>query len=176
MVMEKNSLGARVEAAEGKAGQAAEELAANIAELGKVKAELTGMKAAEEDINGNNYINLEFAVEFAYNLAYVDTLRVAKKGGLKIGPLVETFKTYTVEHPLDPFFTILILNLSTEYGIDMSWYVRPHRLVQPDSQRMIPMGRRSSMGEIRCPRPREEIRCLQLAKGQPPIKLELSRP
>ncbi|KAL6525384.1 hypothetical protein OROHE_015691 [Orobanche hederae] len=142
----------RAAAAEGKAWQAAEELAAKVAELEKVKAEIAGMKDKAEEIKGNPYKNLEYAAEFAYYLDYADALRAAKKGGLEIGPLVEDFMTYTVERPLNPFFTIPILDLSMEYGIDLSWYARPDRLVQPDSPEDETEGERLRMGEIGCPR------------------------
>ncbi|KAL6537607.1 hypothetical protein OROMI_026141 [Orobanche minor] len=64
-------------------------------------------------------------------MAFADALRSAKKGGLDIGPLLETFREYATDRPLHPGFEIPILDLSTEHGIDLSWYSRFDRLIQP---------------------------------------------
>ncbi|KAL6584811.1 hypothetical protein OROMI_004100 [Orobanche minor] len=161
----------RADAAEGKAGQAMEELVVRVAELEKVKAELAGMKAEAEEIKGNPYKNLEYAAEFAYYLAYADALHASKKGGLEVGPLVEAFKTYTVERPLNLFFTIPILDLSTEYGIDLSWYAQPDRLVQLDSPEDEAEEETIEDGGIGCPKLKEEIGCSRQMRGRMPVEL-----
>ncbi|KAL6536736.1 hypothetical protein OROMI_026317 [Orobanche minor] len=63
------------------------------------------------------YSNVEQISEFAYYMAYADTIRVAKESGLDVGPLVEAFKAYVPLHPLNPTFVLPILDLSTEYGV-----------------------------------------------------------
>ncbi|KAL6583841.1 hypothetical protein OROMI_003130 [Orobanche minor] len=77
--------------------------------------------------------NASLLAEFAYYVAYGDALRAAAKGGLDVGPLLEAFKSYVSDRPLDSYFSVPILDLSTEHGIDLTWYSKPDRLRQPDS-------------------------------------------
>ncbi|KAL6539098.1 hypothetical protein OROGR_011747 [Orobanche gracilis] len=77
-------------------------------------------------------LSLEYVGEFSYYLAYADAIRTAKKGGLEVAPLLEAFKIYAFEHPLDPVFMLLILDLSIEHGVNLSWYLMQENLVHPE--------------------------------------------
>ncbi|KAL6583075.1 hypothetical protein OROMI_005153 [Orobanche minor] len=116
----------RAEAAERK-------LAAKMPELDQVGAKLAALEAEEKERKADPCENASLLGEFAYYVAYGDALRVAAKSGLDVGPLLEAFKTYVSDRPLDPYFTVPILDLSTELGIDLTWYPKPDRLRHPDS-------------------------------------------
>ncbi|KAL6566704.1 hypothetical protein OROMI_015108 [Orobanche minor] len=122
-----------VDLAEQKAEAAARELAAKTVELGQVGARLAALEAEEKERKDDPCQNARLLGEFAYYVAYGDALRVAAKGGLDVGPLLEAFKAYVSDRPLDPYFTVPILDLSTELGIDLTWYPQPDRLCHPDS-------------------------------------------
>ncbi|KAL6587796.1 hypothetical protein OROMI_000774 [Orobanche minor] len=119
--------------AEQKAEAAARDLAAKTAELDQVGAKLAALEAAEKERKDDPCQNARLLGEFAYYVAYGDALRVAAKGGLDVGPLLEAFKSYVSDRPLDPYFTVPILDLSTELGIDLTWYPNLDRLCHPDS-------------------------------------------
>ncbi|KAL6580746.1 hypothetical protein OROMI_006669 [Orobanche minor] len=119
--------------AEQKAEAAAGELAAKVAELEQVGAKLATLEAEEKKRKDDPCENARLLGEFAYYVAYGDAIRAAAKGGLDIGPLLEAFKSYVSDHPLDPYFTVPILDLSAELGIDLTWYPQPDRLCHPDS-------------------------------------------
>ncbi|KAL6574943.1 hypothetical protein OROMI_012228 [Orobanche minor] len=116
----------RAEAAEG-------ELAAKTSELDQVGARLAVLEAEDKARKADPCENASLLGEFAYYVAYGDALRVAAKGGLDVGPLLEAFKSYVSDRPLDSYLTVPILDLSTELGIDLTWYPKPDRLCQPDS-------------------------------------------
>ncbi|KAL6561481.1 hypothetical protein OROMI_017082 [Orobanche minor] len=119
--------------AEQKAEEAARDLAAKTAKLDQVGAKLAALEAAEKERKDDPCQNARLLGEFTYYVAYGDALRVAAKGGLDIGPLLEAFKSYVSDRPLDPYFTVPILDLSTELGMDLTWYPQPDRLCHPDS-------------------------------------------
>ncbi|KAL6529092.1 hypothetical protein OROHE_014836 [Orobanche hederae] len=129
--------------AEGRAEWAAEELSAKVAELAELEGanrELADLKEKAEAIKLDPFYNVEYVSQFAYYLAYAYAIRTPKKGGLKVGPLVEAFRSYVLEHPLEPVFTVLILDLAMEHGVDMSWYPSPDSLTQPDAPEDPPHG------------------------------------
>ncbi|KAL6524611.1 hypothetical protein OROHE_016282 [Orobanche hederae] len=110
-----------------------EESAAREVELERLRAELASREAQEvEEEEESNFPISDpgHAAEFAYYISFADALRAANKDGLDIDPLLESFKTYATDRPLHPGFLIPILDLSTEHGIDLSWYSRVDRLVQ----------------------------------------------
>ncbi|KAL6584492.1 hypothetical protein OROMI_003781 [Orobanche minor] len=119
--------------AEQKAEAAAGELAAKAAELDQVGAKLAALETEEKERKDDPCQNARLLGEFAYYVAYGDALRAAAKGGLDVGPLLEAFKSYVSDRPLDPYFTVPILDLSTELGMDLTWYPQPDRLCHPDS-------------------------------------------
>ncbi|KAL6506725.1 hypothetical protein OROHE_022557 [Orobanche hederae] len=111
-----------------------EESAAREVELERLRAELASRDAreTEEEEEGDDPTSdPSHAAEFAYYMAFADALRAAKRGGLDVGPIFEPFKAYAIDRPLHEGFRIPILDLSTEHGIDLSWYSRFDRLVQP---------------------------------------------
>ncbi|KAL6507000.1 hypothetical protein OROHE_022135 [Orobanche hederae] len=118
-------------AVEGKAARATEELAAKAVELDGVNRALVDLKKEIEVAKLDPYSNVEQTGEFAYYMAYADAIRVAKGSGLEVGPLVETFKAYVPLHPLNPIFVLPILDLSMEYGVNLSWYPQPDFLADP---------------------------------------------
>ncbi|KAL6560217.1 hypothetical protein OROHE_006224 [Orobanche hederae] len=108
------------------------ESAANASELERVRAVLAGKEAQEEEDKDDPWKDMTHAAECAYYMAYADALRTAKEGGMDVGPLLKTSKAYATARPLHPEFDIPILDLSTKYGIDLSWYSRFDRLIQPN--------------------------------------------
>ncbi|KAL6528016.1 hypothetical protein OROHE_014966 [Orobanche hederae] len=110
-----------------------EESAANASEMERLRAALASKEAQEaqaEEEDNFSFSDPGHAAEFAYYMAFADALRSTKKGGLDISPLLETFMVYATERPLHLGFEIPILDLSTEHGIDLSWYSRFDRLIQ----------------------------------------------
>ncbi|KAL6536760.1 hypothetical protein OROMI_026341 [Orobanche minor] len=116
----------RAEAAEG-------EFAAKESELDQVGAKLAALEAEEKARKADPCQNASLLAEFAYYVAYGDALRAAAKGGLDVGPLLDAVKAHVADRPLDSYFSVPILDLSTEHGIDLTWYPQPDRLRQPDS-------------------------------------------
>ncbi|KAL6538776.1 hypothetical protein OROMI_025102 [Orobanche minor] len=117
--------------AEERAKWATEELGTKAAELDGATRALLDSKREIEAAKSDPSMDVEQTSEFAYYMAYVDAIRVAKRGWLEVGPLVEAFKVYVPQHPLHPDFLLPILDLSTEYGVDLSWYPRPDSLADP---------------------------------------------
>ncbi|KAL6565026.1 hypothetical protein OROMI_016476 [Orobanche minor] len=111
---------------EARAAKLAEELAAKTSALDRERE-----KSAARETELERLRAALASKEFAYYMAFADALRSAKKGGLDIGPLLETFREYATNRPRHPGFLIPILDLSTEHGIDLSWYSRFDRLIQP---------------------------------------------
>ncbi|KAL6557951.1 hypothetical protein OROMI_018301 [Orobanche minor] len=106
-------------------------MAAKVVELNGVTRVLVDLKGEIEAAKLDPYSNVEQTSEFAYYMAYVDAIRVAKGSGLDVRPLVEAFKAYVPLHPLNAIFVLPILDLSTEYGVDLSWYPQPDCLADP---------------------------------------------
>ncbi|KAL6548153.1 hypothetical protein OROHE_009215 [Orobanche hederae] len=88
-------------ATEDKAARATEELAAKVVELDGVTRALAGLKGEIEVAKLDPYSNVEQTCKFAYYLAYADVIRVAKGSGIEVGPIVEAFKYYVPQHPLN---------------------------------------------------------------------------
>ncbi|KAL6585817.1 hypothetical protein OROMI_002461 [Orobanche minor] len=130
-----------------------EELSAHVSELEKLRAVLASKEAQEaqdEEENNFPFSDPSHAAEFAYYMAFADALRSAKKGGIEIGHLLETFRVYATERPLHQGFEIPILDLSTEHSIDLSWYSRFDRLIQPvaPGEESIEGARRARTGRL----------------------------
>ncbi|KAL6518538.1 hypothetical protein OROGR_019040 [Orobanche gracilis] len=119
--------------AEQKAASLAKDFGAVTEELDRARKELELLKAKPEDAELDPFTSLECVSDFAYYLAYSDAIRAAAKGGLQVGPIVDAFKAFVVEHPLELVFMVPILDLSSEYGIDLSWYPVQENLVPPPS-------------------------------------------
>ncbi|KAL6507352.1 hypothetical protein OROGR_023547 [Orobanche gracilis] len=120
-------------AAEEKAELATKETTSMAAALELANLELVELKGKLEAIELDPFLNVEYVGEFGYYLAYADVIRTSKKGGLEVGPLVEAFKLYVSEHPLDPVFMLPFLDLSTKHGVDLSWYPMHENLVEPET-------------------------------------------
>ncbi|KAL6567983.1 hypothetical protein OROGR_001651 [Orobanche gracilis] len=127
----------RVAAAEGKALEATKETGVVIEALEWAKQELEELKAKTGSYELDPFSDIDCMSEYAYYLAYSDAIITAAKGGVEVGPLVDAFKVYVAEHPLELVFMRPILDLSTEHGIDLSWYPHQGNLVQ-SSQPEVP--------------------------------------
>ncbi|KAL6556253.1 hypothetical protein OROGR_005541 [Orobanche gracilis] len=119
---EKAEADRQIAIADGRALAAAKEAGDALEMFQRVSKELADLKAKAESDSLDPFNSVECMSDLAYFLAYADAIRAVAKAGQEVGVLVEAFKAYTVEHPLDPCFMLPILDLSTEHGVDLSWY------------------------------------------------------
>ncbi|KAL6565541.1 hypothetical protein OROHE_004596 [Orobanche hederae] len=133
-------LTSKLTSAKGEAEQAVGETASKVAELDGANREIVDLKEKVEAIERDPLLNVEYVSEFTYYMAYANAISVAKNGGLEVGSLVEAFRSYVLEHPLQPDFTIPILDLFLEHGVDLRWYSSLDNLAHLDAPEDAPQG------------------------------------
>ncbi|KAL6493400.1 hypothetical protein OROGR_032462 [Orobanche gracilis] len=130
-VVEKAESDRRAAIADGRAQAAVKETGAMAESYERVSKELADLKAKIESSSLDPFNNVDCMGEYAYYLAYADAIRDAARAGHEFGALVEAFKAYATELPLEPSFMLPILDLSTKHGIDLSWYPMQGNLIPP---------------------------------------------
>ncbi|KAL6498007.1 hypothetical protein OROGR_028404 [Orobanche gracilis] len=109
-------------------------LATAAADLEAAQGEVAALKAQLKEADRSLSSDAALVGEFSYYMAFADSLRTASKAGIEVGPLVELLRNYATENPMHPDYPLLIPDLQTVHGIDLSWYPRAEQLVLPPDE------------------------------------------